>query len=140
MKSLPRRKLHRLTFLAAGIYNVAWGFYSMADPQAFFRFAEMELPNHPEIFVCLGMVIGLYGVLYLDVTRRPESGWLIAAVGMTGKVLGPIGALILVGEGRWPVRALAMIIFNDVIWWGPFGLYLFDSWRYCRRSRLNSHM
>ena len=47
----------------------------------------MPLANYPAIFACLAMVIGLYGVLYLDVARRPEEGWLIVAVGLAGKVL-----------------------------------------------------
>ena len=37
------------------------------------------------------MVIGLYGLIYLEVARAPERGWPLAAVGLTGKVLGPIG-------------------------------------------------
>jgi len=36
------------------------------------------------------MVLGLYGILYLDVARRPTQGWLVAAVALTGKTLGPL--------------------------------------------------
>ena len=28
--------------------------------------------------------VGLYGILYLEVARRPERGWLLAAVGLAG--------------------------------------------------------
>ena len=49
----------------------------------------MPLANHPAVFACLGMVVGLYGVLYFEVARDPERGWLIAAVGLAGKILGP---------------------------------------------------
>ncbi|HLJ93526.1 MAG TPA: hypothetical protein VKU02_10090 [Gemmataceae bacterium] len=51
-------------------------------PQWLLRFAGMPLQNYPEIFACLGMVVGLYGVLYLEVARVPERGWLLAAVGL----------------------------------------------------------
>jgi hypothetical protein len=51
----------------------------------------MPQENYPQVFACLGMVIGLYGVLYLEVARVPERGWVLAAVGLTGKVLGPLG-------------------------------------------------
>ena len=63
----------------------------------------MPLANHPAVFACLGMVVGLYGILYFEVARAPERGWLIAAVGLTGKVLGPIGMLWLIWTGAWPV-------------------------------------
>ena len=72
-------------FTAAGLYNILWGLWSVADPQWLFRFTGMPLANHPAVFACLGMVVGLYGILYLDVARVPERGWLLAAVGLTGK-------------------------------------------------------
>src|SRR2546427_77615 len=99
---IARRKLHRGVFLAAGVYNLGWGAYSVIDPQWLFRFSDMRPQNYPEIFACLGMVIGLYGLLYLEVARVPERGLLIAAVGLLGKLLGPAGWLYLVCTGRWP--------------------------------------
>jgi len=129
---IPRRRFHRGVFLAAGVYNVAWGIYSALDPQWLFRFAGMPLLNHPSVFSCLAMVIGLYGILYLDVARRPEQGWLIAAVGLAGKVLGPIGLIALIVRGVWPLSSILLCITNDVIWWIPFVLYLSDSWKFFR--------
>jgi len=125
---IARRKFHRVVFLVAGLYNLGWGVYSALDPQWLFRFAGMPLQNYPEIFACLGMVIGLYGILYLEVARVPERGWLLAAVGLLGKVLGPIGWLHLVWRGQWPVATAVLCVTNDLIWWIPFGLYLYDAW------------
>jgi hypothetical protein len=124
---IARRKFHRAVFLAAGVYNLGWGAFSVLDPQWLFRFAGMPLQNYPEIFACLGMVIGLYGILYLEIARIPEQGWLLAAVGLVGKTLGPIGLLILVLSGRWPVASVILCVTNDLIWWIPFALYLYDA-------------
>lgn len=132
-----RRRLHCGIFIAAGLYNIAWGIYSSLDPQWLFRFARMPLANHPQIFACLGMVIGLYGILYLEIARSPENGWLLAAVGLTGKILGPIGWLMLLWQGIWPKATIVLCITNDLIWWIPFGIYLRDAWPFFRRS-LNS--
>ncbi len=126
MNSLPHRSWHRSTFICAGLYNLAWGAYSLLDPQWFFRFAGLPLSNHPEIFACLGMVIGLYGALYLRVAYAPESGGCIALIGLVGKVLGPIGAVALICRGDWPVKAIALCVANDFVWWFPFALYLRD--------------
>jgi hypothetical protein len=93
-----------------------------------FRFADMPRLNHPEVFACLAMVIGLYGILYLEVARMPERGWLLAAVGLAGKVLGPIGLARLIWSGTWPPATLILCVTNDVIWWIPFALYLYDAW------------
>ena len=78
------------------------------------------------------MVVGLYGILYLEVTRVPERGWLIAAVGLTGKILGPIGLLVEIAHGTWPPATLILCVTNDFIWWLPFALYLRDAWPYYR--------
>lgn len=94
----------------------------------------MPLANHPQIFACLGMVIGLYGILYLEVARLPERGWLLAAVGLIGKILGPIGLSALIFQGVWPPSTVVLCLTNDLIWWIPFSLYLRDSWPHFRRS------
>ena len=125
---IRRRQFHRVVFATAGLYNMAWGIWSISDPQWLFRFSGMPPANHPAIFACLGMVVGLYGILYLDVARQPDRGWLTAAVGLLGKVLGPLGMVWLIRSGGWPASAFVLCVTNDLIWWIPFGLYLFDAW------------
>jgi hypothetical protein len=135
---IRRRRFYRVVFAAAGLYNIAWGIWSVSDPQWLFRFASMPPANHPAVFACLGMVVGLYGILYLDVARDPERGWLIAAVGLLGKILGPIGMVWLVQRTGWPRSAFVLCLTNDFVWWVPFALYLHDAWPTFRadRSRL----
>ena len=123
---MRRQYIHRWTFVLAGIYNLCWGLYAGLDPQGFFRMAGMPPTAYPQIFACLGMVVGVYGLLYWEVARVPSRGWLIAAVGLLGKILGPMGMTWMVGTGQWPPGALWLCAFNDVIWWIPFGLYLYD--------------
>jgi hypothetical protein len=108
--------------------------WSIADPQWLFRFAGMPLANQPAVFACLGMVVGLYGILYVEVARLPERGWPIAAVGLAGKTLGPLGMLWLIETGAWPPSASVLCVTNDLIWWIPFGLYLHDAWPAFRRE------
>jgi hypothetical protein len=132
---IRRRRLHRTVFLIAGIYNTAWGLGSALDPQWPFRFSGRPPLNHPAIFSCLAMVVGLYGVLYLEVARVPENGWPIAAVGLAGKILGPIGLADLIIRGVWPASTVVLCVTNDLIWWLPFGLYLADSWPIGRVAR-----
>ena len=112
------RRLHRITFVAAGAYNILWGCYAVLDPQWFFRLSGLPRSNSPQIFACLGMVLGLYGLLYLEVARRPGDGWPIAAVGLAWLILTSV----------WPVATVVIIITNDLVWWVPFAWYLRDAW------------
>ena len=129
---IRRRRMHRITFIVAAIYNVLWGAYTGLDPQWVCRFAGMEPMTHPVVFACVGMVIGVYGVIYAEVARRPERGFMLAAVGLAGKVLGPIGLAFMIATGQWPPKTVFVILTNDLVWWVPFTLYLFDSWPYYR--------
>jgi hypothetical protein len=135
---MPRRSLHRGVFVAAGVYNIAWGIYSIIDPQWLFRVSGMAHSNHPQIFATLGMVVGLYGIVYLEIARVPERGWLQAAVGLTGKVLGPVGLVYLIATGTWPLETIIIAVTNDFIWWPAFALYLVDAWPAFRRD-LSGH-
>jgi hypothetical protein len=109
---------------AAAIYNLAWGGLVVLFPLAPFRWAALPLPNYPEIWQCLGMVIGVYGVAYALAARDPLRHWPIVFVGLLGKVLGPIGFLLAALDGRLPWRAGWTILTNDLIWWLPFGCIL----------------
>lgn len=129
---LRRRPLHRVVFILAGTYNLVWGAVTTIDPEWIFRLTKMPAPTYPGFIACLGMVIGVYGILYLEVARSPKAGWLLAFVGFLGKVLGPIGMIYLVTTDQWPTSALWICVTNDFIWWIPFGLYLWDAWPYYR--------
>ena len=108
----------------AAIYNLAWGGFVILFPDLPFRWAGMEVPNYPEIWQCLGMVVGVYGVGYAIAATNPLRHWPIVLVGLLGKILGPIGFLNAAGRGRLPWRAGWTIVANDLIWWAPFFLML----------------
>lgn len=131
---IARRRFHRWVFILAGIYNLAWGAYTILDPQWLFRFADMTPINYPEIYACIGMIVGVYGIIYLEVARKPEHGWLLAAIGLLGKVLGPIGMADLLWRGVWPIKGGVLCLTNDLIWWIPFSIYLYDAWPFYWRD------
>jgi hypothetical protein len=131
---MKRRRFHRIIFLLAGVYNIGWGLFVALNPNWLFRFAGMEPINYPDVFACLGMVVGLYGIVYLEIARKPERGFLPAAVGLIGKILGPVGLLTLIAQGAWKPATIVMCLTNDFVWWIPFGLYLWDSWAFYKRD------
>jgi hypothetical protein len=80
------------------------------------------------------MVLGLYGLQYLEAAPRPEHGWPIAAVGLAGKLLGPAGLAWLTATGVWPPSTVVIVITNDLPWWAPFTWHLLDGWSDFRAS------
>jgi hypothetical protein len=57
------------------------------------------------------------------------------ALGLLGKVLGPIGWVLTTRSGEWPLRTFSLIVFNDLIWWLPFALFLLEGTRLGARVR-----
>ena len=135
MISAYRAKLYRLIFTLAAIYNIAFGLWACLWPRALFKSLEMATPNYPGLWQCLGMVVGLYGVLYASAAWHLNRARLIIAVGLAGKILGPIGLCLTIHSGEWPLRTLSLIVFNDLIWWLPFTLFLLEGTRAGERLR-----
>ncbi len=111
----------RLVLITAAIYNIVWGTWTILFPNAFFRLAGMEPLNHPQIWQCVGMIVGVYGVGYAIAARDPFRHWPIVLLGLLGKVLGPVGFVQAVWTGAFPWQAGFMILTNDLVWWLPFG-------------------
>jgi small multidrug resistance pump len=130
-----RATLYRLVFSLAAIYNISFGLWASLWPQSFFAVFGMAPPNYPSIWQCLGMVIGLYGLLYAYAVWKLENARPIIAIGLAGKILGPIGWLFVVHAGEWPLRTFTLIAFNDLAWWLPFALFLLEGAQVHERVR-----
>jgi hypothetical protein len=124
-----RTALYRLIFAAAAVYNIAFGLWAALTPQSFFALFDLAPPLYPAIWACLGMVVGLYGLGYAYAAAYIDRATPFIAIGLLGKLLGPIGWVLTVSRGEWPMRTLSLILFNDVIWWLPFALFLIDRTR-----------
>jgi hypothetical protein len=117
------------TLRAAGIYNLVWGAAVVLFPAQPFAWLGMEPPNYPELWQCIGMVVGVYGVGYWIAAKDPARHWPIVLVGWLGKVLGPIGFLNAALAGSLPWSFGLVNVANDLVWWVPFTLILYYAWR-----------
>lgn len=123
------RRVYRLTFTAAAAYNIVFGLWASLRPHAFFTMFDLEPVSYPAIWSCLGMVVGLYGVGYGYAALRLDRAFPFLAIGLAGKVLGPIGWVISVRSGELPFRTFPLIVFDDLIWWLPFAMFLLEGTR-----------
>ncbi|HEU4521323.1 MAG TPA: hypothetical protein VFT12_04920 [Thermoanaerobaculia bacterium] len=117
---------YRLVFSAAAAYNITFGLWCAIFPLAFFRLFDLPPPRYPAIWACLGMVVGLYGVAYAYAAWRLDRAFPLIAIGLAGKILGPVGWILTVRNGELPFRTFALIVFDDLIWWLPFALFLVE--------------
>lgn len=115
--------------LAAGIYNILWGLVFGLFPNALFDWAGMARPNYVELWQCIAMIVGVYGVGYAVAATDPYRHWPVVLVGFLGKTFGPIGFVQAALGGRMPWKFGIVNVFNDLIWWVPFLLILRGAWR-----------
>ena len=121
---------------AAAVYNILWGGFVVLFPEALFRWVEADVPRYPELWQCIGMIVGVYGVGYAVAARDPLRHWPIVLVGLLGKILGPVGFFeAVVIRDVFPLAFGVTILTNDLVWWVPFALIL---WRARRRHAASS--
>lgn len=113
----------------AGIYNLIWGAFVIVFPLLPFQWAKMEPPRYPEIWQCVGMIVGVYGIGYIIAAFDPLRHWPVIFVGFLGKVLGPIGMVNALWQGKLPAVAALTCLTNDLIWWVPFGIILWCAYQ-----------
>lgn len=119
----------RRWLIAGGVYNLAWGAFVIVAPGAMFGWFDMAPMVYPEIWQCVGMIVGVYGVGYLIAARDHRRHWPIVLVGLLGKILGPIGFTVALARGVFPPEFALTIVTNDLIWWIPFAMILWDAAR-----------
>jgi hypothetical protein len=112
----------------AGVYNLGWGAWAILAPVHSFAHSGMLDPDkplyYPQLWQCIGMIVGVYGLGYILAARDPARHWPVVLVGLLGKVFGPVGLLYGVATGEGRVEGLITCIPNDLVWWVPFGLAL----------------
>lgn len=123
------RRVYRLIFAAAAAYNIAFGLWASLFPRAFFTTFDLEPASYPAIWACLGMVVGLYGVGYGYAAWRLDRAFPFIAIGLAGKIFGPIGWVMSVRSGELPSRTFPLIVFDDLMWWLPFAMFLLEGTR-----------
>jgi small multidrug resistance pump len=114
----------QLTLRLAAIYNILWGAWVVLFPHHFFDLVGMERLNHPMVWQGMGMVIGVYGLGYWWASYSPLTHWPIVAVGLLGKIFGPIGFVWNYLSGQVPFSFSYTLITNDLVWWVPFFLIM----------------
>jgi hypothetical protein len=104
-----------LSLRAAAVYNLAWG-------------GAVVVLASSVAWQIVAMMVAVYGVGYWLASRRPNPE--LVAVGLLGKVLGPIGCAAAIGLGKLPAWYALVVLTSDVVWWPAFVRYLRETARF----------
>ncbi len=92
----------KLILRLAAIYNILFGLYTMMFPNHYFEWVGIAVPNYPQLWQCIGMIMGVFGIGYWIASYDPLKHWLLVLIGLLGKIFGPIGFLLAIGQGILP--------------------------------------
>jgi hypothetical protein len=137
MSDIPRvlndsqRRFYSRWFLAAAIYNLAWGLAVILFPRVPFRLAGIELPQPDHLAIqfwqCIGMFVLVFAIGYAALWRDPERYAPFALIALLGKVFGPIGFAWGWWQGIMPGQVGWTILTNDLLWWPAFGAFVWKT-------------
>jgi hypothetical protein len=119
---------YRRWFLAAVLYNLAWGIAVVVYPRWFLWFAGMDASAAP-LAQGIGMMVAVYGYGYYLVAREPERYRDYVWIALAGKTFGAIGFVACALGGSLPWRFGVQTVMNDVIWFPAFWSFVLTARR-----------
>ena len=122
----PRRARHyRLFFALAALVSGAFAIWALLFPAPLLELFQ-EDHSYSVMVQGLGLVDGLLALGYAYAALRLDRALPFIAIGLAVKVIAPIVWLLAVTGGQLTARTLTLVIFDDVVWWIPFALFLLE--------------
>jgi hypothetical protein len=123
----PRRARHyRLFFALATAASLGLAIGALLSPSAVLDVFQVGRPSYENLLRGLGMVEGVLALGYAYAALRLERARPFIAIGLAVKVLVPLGWVLAVAGGQLTARTLPLVIFDDIVWWIPFALFLVE--------------
>jgi hypothetical protein len=126
----PNHHIHlsryRPWFYAAALYNLLWGTFNLLFPHLYFDWIGIPRPNYLPLWQVIGMFVLVYAPAYWWAAQNPQQHVHLIAIGLLGKLLGPIGFIWSLLTGQLPLAFGWTLLTNDLIWWPAFIAYLRD--------------
>jgi peroxiredoxin len=135
MKLVVTRPWMQLILLAAGIYNLIWGFTTLFYPQQLFNNLHLQLPNYILMWQGIAMVEILFGFGYLLASNHPFKHWIIVLLGLLLKTTIALGFVYFWWQNKLPISLFPHVLANDIIWIIPFSLISYYAFEYAQCNR-----
>ncbi|MCA9187470.1 MAG: hypothetical protein KDA99_17705, partial [Planctomycetales bacterium] len=90
----------KFVLLAAFVCNLAWGTMAVLYPATMLSWMGIAAPGIAILFwQFIGMIVASYGVGFAIAAWSPYRHWAVIFVGLLSKVVGPIGWVLVIGQG-----------------------------------------
>lgn len=117
----------RHTLIIAGAYHLLFGIHAFAWPCLLFEKVGISPPNIPLLWRIIGGVSILFGAGFLIAARKPFKHWPVVLLGWAKFTLVVFLMLSALIAKELPVQALWVMGVDDLLWWLPFSVILWQS-------------
>jgi hypothetical protein len=118
MKPLDSWMKFILRFVA--VFNILAGLTMLFGYHEAYKIIGMNKPDISFPLQLVGILVGLFGVGYYLVAKRPVENRHLLTLGCLSKALGSMLALTYICRGRLPLTFLIVVFFADMIYVPPF--------------------
>jgi drug/metabolite transporter (DMT)-like permease len=120
---VPTLTRYRPWFLAAALYNVAWGAFVVLSPRAMLEWIGVEPPAVIALWQVVGAMVLAFAPAYWWASRDPWGHRHIILIGLVGKLIGVAGFACAFAAGQLPAAFALITLGNDLAWLPAFGLF-----------------
>ena len=118
----------KATLLISGIYGILWGLSVVIFPNFWFSLSGLELPKYLQLWQAYGLFTACLGLGYVIAYSNPLRHWPLVLIGLITKIIIPFAATYYYFFGNLTGEAFRMSFINDVLWWIPFSLILYNAY------------
>jgi hypothetical protein len=132
----PRRARHyRLFFALAAASGLGFAVWALLFPFSILDVFQVGRSNFTIVLRSLGVVDGVLAAGYAWAALRLQKAFPLIAIGLAVKVVVALAWMLAVAGGQLTARTLTLVIFDDVVWWIPFALFLLEGTTAAERLR-----
>lgn len=98
----------------------------MLFPSTVVDLFHLGRPSDSTFLQAFGLIDGLLALGYAYAAMRLQKAFPFIVIGLAVKVIVPLVWALAVAGGQLTARTLTLVIFDDVVWWIPFALFLLE--------------
>ena len=132
----PRRaRNYRFLFRLAAFVDLVFGIWALFFPSTIIDLFQVTQTGYETWLRVLGFVDLLLAIGFWYSARRLSKASPYIAIGLAVKVIVPVGWALAVAGDQLTGRTLALVLFDGVVWWIPFALFLLEGTGVAARLR-----
>jgi hypothetical protein len=130
-----RARNYRFFFKFAARVDFVFGIWALFFPASILDLFQVGQSGYETWLRVLGFVDVLLAIGFWYSARRLHKAFPYIAIGLAVKVIAPIGWALAVTGDQLTGRTLTLVIFDGVVWWIPFALFLLEGTEMAARLR-----